>query len=78
MKLEIVIALVTSLASIGFYGVLRKFISEVKEIIETYKQAKSDGVITDKEMQDIAKESMEALEQGIKLVYMLKKVFKRK
>lgn len=77
-KLTLIIAIITSIASLGVYGVLRALIKEIKEVVEVYKKAKEDGTITEKETQEIAKECMQAIEQGIKLTYLIKKAIKKK
>ena len=77
MKLEVIIAVITSLSTLGVTAILRSVIKEAKEAIAKYKEAKADGYIDEKETLEIAQESFEAIEQIIKLGYALKKVFKK-
>lgn len=77
-KLTLIIAVVTGILSLGVIGVVKIFIKELKDVVAKYKEAKADNVITEKEMKEIAQECMEAIEQGIKLGYIIKKAFKKK
>ena len=77
-NLETIIALVTTLTSLGLFSMLKKLIKETKEAVQVVKDAKADGTITEKEMEKISKESFEVIEQVIKIGYLAKGVFKRK
>ena len=75
---ETIVAIVTTLTSLGFFAMFKTLIKEVKEAVKVVNEAKSDGSITEKEMEKISKESFEVIEQVIKIGYLFKKVFKRK
>lgn len=77
-NLETIIAIVTTLTSLGLFSMLKTLIKETKEAVKTVNEAKADGLITEKEMEKISKESFEVIEQVIKIGYLVKKVFKRK
>lgn len=77
-NLETIIAIVTSLTSLGLFAMVKTLIKEVKEAVKVVKEAKADGTITEKEMAKIAKESMEVIEQVIKIGFLFKKIFKKK
>tara|TARA_R100000084_G_scaffold79386_1_gene36355 strand:+ start:367 stop:837 length:471 start_codon:yes stop_codon:yes gene_type:complete len=47
----------------------RMIIRELKEVAETYHEAKKDGKVTKEEEQKIAKECMDVLSQAIKMVW---------
>ena len=77
-NLETIIAIATTLTSLGLFTMFKTLIKEVKEAVKVINEAKADGNISEKEMDLIAKESMEVIEQVIKIGYLLKKVFKNK
>jgi len=77
-NLETIIAIVTSLTSLGLFAMVKTLIKEVKEAVNVVKEAKADGTITEKEMEKIAKESIEVIEQVIKIGFLFKKLFKKK
>jgi len=74
---ETIIAIVTSLTSLGLFTMLKTLIKETKEAVNSVKKAKEDGKITEEEMEIISKESFEVIEQVIKIGYLFKKVFKK-
>ena len=75
---ETIVAIVTTLTSLGLVSMLKTLIKETKEAVNTVKNAKADGLITEKEMDKIAKESFEVIEQVIKIGYLFRKLFKKK
>jgi len=77
-NLETIIAVVTSLTSLGLFAMLRVLVKEIKEFVYTVKKAKADKVVTEKEMLSIAKEGIDVMEQVIKIGYIFKKMFKKK
>ena len=77
-NLETIIAIFTTITSLGLFTMFRTLIKEVKELLNVVKEARADGNITEKETARIAKESIEVIEQLIKIGYLFKKVFKKK
>ena len=75
---ETIVAIVTTLTSLGLVSMLKTLIKETKEAVNNVKKAKEDGMITEKEMDKIAKESFEVIEQVIKIGYLFRKLFKKK
>jgi hypothetical protein len=75
-NLETIIAIVSSIASLGLFAVVKTLIKEIKEVVSVFKDAKSDGSITEREMNKIAKEAIDVIEEGIKVGYLVKKIFK--
>jgi len=78
LNLETIIAVFASITSLGLWAMVKTLIKEVKEAVKVVNEAKSDGTITEKEMVKIAKESMEVIEQVIKIGYLVRKLFKKK
>lgn len=72
-KFWIVTAIIGAVTSLGLIKIVRVFIKEIKEAVEVYKKAKEDGKITEDETKAIAKECMDAIGEGIKLGYAIKK-----
>ena len=77
-NLETIIAIVTSITSLGLFAMFKTLIKEVKEAVKVIKEAKADGKVTEKEMIAIAKESIDVIEQVIKIGYLVRKIFKKK
>lgn len=65
-------ALVTIIASV------RKAKKEIKDVIDKYKEAIKDGVITQDEANKIIKELAEAIESITKVWYLITGIFKKK
>lgn len=77
-NLETIIAFVTSVTSLGLFAMFKTLVKEVKEAVSVVKEAKADGTITEKEMNKIAKEMIDVVEQVIKIGYIFRKLFKKK
>ena len=77
-NLETIIAIVTSITSLGLFAMFKTLIKEVKEAVKVIKEAKADGKVTEKEMIAFAKESIDVIEQVIKIGYLVRKIFKKK
>lgn len=73
-----IVAIVTSLTSLGIFAMFKALIKEIKDVVKVVREAKADHVITEKEMGKITKESMEAIEQVIKIGYLFKRIFRKK
>lgn len=77
-NLETIIAIVTGATSLGLFAVVKTLIKELKELVKAVKDAKYDNIISEKEMDKIARESMDVVEQLIKIGYLIKRIFKIK
>lgn len=66
-KFTTIIAIASSIAGLGLFAVLKNLIKEIKELKDKYEEAKADGMITEQEEMQIAKEAMDVIVQVIKL-----------
>lgn len=74
-KIYLIIAIVTTILSAGLLKLATSFVKESKEAIKAYKDAMKDKKITEEEEKIIMKESIEAIESGLKLGFAVRKAF---
>lgn len=74
-KVLLIVTIISSVLSLGLIGLLRSVIKELQDVVKRYKLAKADGNISDQETNEIAKETIEAVEAIIKLGVAIKKAF---
>ena len=77
-NLDVIIAVITLAFSGGLILAVKKFIKEIKELVEVVKSSQKDGKITDKEKDVIMKELLEVIEDGFKLWKLIGGIFKKK
>lgn len=74
-KLALIIAIVTTVTSLGLVKILITVIKEGKEAINAYKKANEDKHIDEKEKAKIQKESLEFFEALLNFGLAFKKAF---
>lgn len=65
-KITVIIAIVSSILSLGMIGIVRGFIKELKEAIAEYNKAKEDG-FTDEERIKVADAFIDVIQEGVKI-----------
>lgn len=71
-KITLIIAIITSILSLGLFGVIKSFVKELKELIDYYNQAKKDG-FTDEERIRLSDELFDVMREGLKFYNIIMK-----
>lgn len=74
-NLETIIAIGAGISSLGLIAVVRNIIKELKEAHKKWEEINADGVRTEKELIEFAKEAMDVISEAVRLGYIIKKLF---